>query len=85
MLYRPKPPVIEAFQFNEDWEDKPNEWPEWLEKVYETSKLVAIYDSERVAACYGDKIIFFGDYLVYDYENYYVVQENLFIKKYEAA
>lgn len=84
MLYRSKPPMIEAYQFIEDWEDDIENWPRWLELMYKCEQIIPI-KNQRVIAVSGKQAIFLNDYVYINEDGMKVVPEEFFEQRFEAV
>lgn len=84
MLYRPKPPMIEAYQFTKDWETDSDNWPRFIEVMYNLEQIISIKDQRVIATC-GKKAIFLNDYVYITEDGIKVVPEEFFEQRFEVA
>ncbi len=84
MLYRPKPPTIDAYQFRVDWEGDFLNWPSWLRGIYFSDGIIPINNS-RVIATIGKKAIFVNDYVYITEDGVEVIPEEFFENRYELV
>ena len=84
MLFRPKPPMIDAYQFLKTWESDYQNWPTWVLRSYENQELNAVDDSKVIAA-FSNKAIFLNDYVYIKDGVIVVVPEDVFEQHYEAV
>lgn len=84
MMYRPRPPAVDAYQFHKDWDGDQRNWPGWLHMAYKANELVKI-SSQRVIAVVGKKAIFEEDYAYITDEGIQVEPPHIFEMKFEAV
>lgn len=84
MLYRPKPPLIDAYQFHKDWENDKENWLNWMPLLYNSGQIIKVNDS-RVIAAIDNKAIFTNDYVYITEDGVKVIPEKVFESKYELV